>query len=212
MSLDPTSKFCMLRVQPEKKMQWEAELVYTVAGAGWTVSVKMLEPEECGQALRRERGEHAGPPQEWTETCIHSCRLWPWWQRSPSGATTLFHGGEHTHTPDPKSERKWRKTKWWKERNGRPSCCFTPRNESAEHSDRWSSTVWKELTMFLPLCCLASLQFRKVRRHSLFSPPFLSANWRNQPRRERERKYGRPRPCFYHYVRTYRHKSHLNGK
>lgn len=30
----------------------------------------MLEPEECGQALRRERGEHAGPPQEWTETCI----------------------------------------------------------------------------------------------------------------------------------------------
>ena len=45
-----------------------------------------------------------------------------------------------------------------------------------------------------------SLQFRKVRRHSLFSPPFPPPKWRNQSRRERERRNWRPRPSFHHHV------------
>lgn len=178
----------------------------------WKCLCQMLEPEECGQALKKGT----------------------WWARSTSigmdrnlypflspltlmtkvsfrSHNSFSRRGTHTHLI-PRVRENEEKPNGEKRETEGSAVASHQGNESAEHSDRWSSTVWKELTMFLPLCCLASLQFRKVRRHSLFSPPFLSTNWRNQPRRERERKYGRPRPCFYHYVRTYSHKSHLNGK
>lgn len=153
-------------------------MVYTVAGAGWTASVKM--PLSNAGAWRVWTSTQEGNVVSTRWTSIGMDRnLYPFLSPLTFDDEGLFRSHNslftevNTHTPDPKSERKWRKTKWWKERNGRLSCCFTPRKWiSRTQWSGWSSTVWKELTMFLPLCCLASLQFRKVRRHFLFSPLF----------------------------------------
>lgn len=194
-----------------ERQNWFIQLQGLAELSLWKCLCQMLEPEECGQALEKGRWW-----AHWTSARTH-WKLYPF--LSPLTLMTKVSFRSHNSF-----SRRWTHTHLIprvRENEGRlngekrvtegPAVASHQGNEPAGHSDRWSSRVWEELTMFLPLCCLESLQFRKVRRHSLFSPPFPSPNWRNQPRREieeRDREW-RPRPCFYYHVRTY--KSHLNG-
>lgn len=95
---------------------------------------------------------------------------------SPSEARTLLHGGEHPHLNPGVRETEGRSR--GKERVVEGAAAASDEgSESAgqqEHSASGSSRIWNDFIMFLPVCCLESLQRGKVRRYSLFSPFFPS--------------------------------------
>lgn len=183
-----------------ERQNWFIELQGLAEPPLWKCLCQMLEPEERGQALAKGRW---WAPRTSART---GWNLYPF--LSPLTLVTKVSFGSHnsfsrrwTHTRlIPRVRENEERPNGEKRKIEGPAGASHQGNQPAEHSDRCSSRIWKEWTIFLPLCCLDSLQFRKFRRHSLFSPPFLSPKWRNQSRRERERRNWRPRPSFYHHV------------